>query len=123
MNLLDLYPTLVEVCGLPARSGLEGVSLAPLLRDRQTPWTRPSLTTHGRGNHALRSNRWRYIRYADGSEELYDHDADPNEWTNLASQPQHVAVCKELMQWIPKNEAPPINDFSHQKLRAAKKRE
>jgi hypothetical protein len=81
------------------------------------------LTTHGRGNHSLRTSRWRYIRYADGSEELYDHDADPNEWTNLASQPQHAAVRKELSQWLPKNEAPPINDFSHLKLPTGKQRE
>ncbi len=56
----------------------------PLLRDPDAAWDRPAVTTHGRNNHAVRSERWRYIRYADGSEELYDHDADPLEWANLA---------------------------------------
>ena len=55
-----------------------------------------ALTTHGRNNHAVRTERWRYIRYADGSEELYDHDADPLEWKNLAGDAKYAAVKKEL---------------------------
>jgi arylsulfatase A-like enzyme len=85
VSLLDLYPTLSELCGLPPRAGLEGQSLAPLLRDPEAAWERPALMTHGRGNHAVRTERWRYIRYADGSEELYDHQRDPGEWANLAA--------------------------------------
>jgi len=101
VNLLDLYPTLVELCGLPAPSQLEGVSLSPLLRDPGAAWDRPSVTTYGSGNHAVRSQRWRYIRYADGSEELYDHDADPHEWRNLASSAEHASVKAELAAWLP----------------------
>ena len=68
--MLDLYPTLTDLCGLPARDGLEGHSLRPLLKDAKAerPW--PALTTHGPGNHAVRTEQLRYIRYADGSEEL-----------------------------------------------------
>ena len=78
----------------------------PLLANPKAKWDRPALTTHGRNNHALRTARWRYIRYAGGSEELYDHDADPNEWTNLAGKSQHTELKKELAQWFPKKNAP-----------------
>jgi arylsulfatase A-like enzyme len=116
VNLLDLYPTLVELAALPPRPGLEGASLVPLLRDPQAVWTRPSLTTHGRGNHSVRTARWCYIRYANGEEELYDHDADPHEWRNLARDEPWAAVKRELAAALPKEEAPPINDYSHTKL-------
>lgn len=106
VNLVDLYPTLVELCGLPAKKELEGKSLTPLLKDPNAKWDRPSLTTHGRNNHALRSERWRYIRYADGSEELYDHDADPLEWKNLAGDPKLAKVKEELSAWLPKVNVP-----------------
>lgn len=115
VGLIDVYPTLVELCGLPPRSGLEGSSLTPLLRNPAADWSRPVLTTHGRGNHAVRTARWRYIRYADGAEELYDHQADPNEWTNLAAREEHAATKRELAAAVPVREAPPINDFSHKK--------
>jgi arylsulfatase A-like enzyme len=60
--------------------------------------------TMGRGNHAVRSDRWRYIRYSDGSEELYDHSRDPWEWTNLAAQPEYAEVIDEHKKWLPTNE-------------------
>ena len=84
-ELLDLYPTLAELCGLPAKGGLEGHSLVPQLKDAKAERKWPAITTHNQDNHAVRTETWRYIRYADGSEELYDCVADPNEWTNLAS--------------------------------------
>ena len=104
-ELLDIYPTLVELCGLPPGSGLEGRSLVPLLRDPEAAWERPVVTTHGRGNHAVRSERWRYIRYADGSEELYDHHADPLEWRNLASRERLAPVKTKLSRWLPEVDA------------------
>jgi len=105
VNLLDLYPTLVDLCGLSSRDGLEGVSLVPLLLDPGAEWDRPSVTTHGRNNHSVRSERWRYIRYADGSEELYDHNVDPCEWTNLAGKPELRKTKDELAAWLPKENA------------------
>jgi hypothetical protein len=68
---------------------------------------RPAITTHGPDSHAVRSERWRYIRYADGSEELYDLEADPNEWSNVASDPARAAVVAEHRRWLPPASAPP----------------
>jgi arylsulfatase A-like enzyme len=106
VNLVDLYPTLVELCGLPERSDLEGHSLTPLLRDPEASWSHGSLTTWGRANHSVRTDRWRYTRYDDGSQELYDHDADPNEWHNLAPDPQHASTIEEVAAMLPESDAP-----------------
>jgi hypothetical protein len=99
---------LLELAGLPARADLEGHSLAPQLKDatRQRPW--PAITTHNQGNHTVRTLAWRYIRYADGSEELYDEHKDPNEWTNLAKQPEFAPVKAELAKWLPRVDRPPV---------------
>ena len=101
VELLDVYPTLVDLCGLPARDDLEGISLVPQLADAQTPRERPAITTHNQGNHAVRSERWRFIHYADGTEELYDLEADPHEWRNLAADAAHSAVIAEHRRWLP----------------------
>ena len=102
VSLLDLYPTLNELCGLPARPELEGRSLMPLLRNPALEWDAPVLTTYFRNNHSLRNERWRYTRYADGGEELYDHQADPMEWTNLAGKPEYATVKIQLARWLPR---------------------
>jgi arylsulfatase A-like enzyme len=106
VSFLDVYPTLVELCGLPPRRDLEGESLVPLLKNPEAPRRRPALTTHKRGNHAVRSERWRYIRYHDGSEELYDMEIDENQWTNLAQDPEYAAVKRDLARWLPETDAP-----------------
>lgn len=105
-ELLDIYPTLVELAGFPAREGLEGHSLVPQMSGERREF--PAITTHNVGNHAIRTDRWRYIRYADESEELYNMFWDPNEWTNLASDPKHQGVKQELARWLPQVNAPPI---------------
>ena len=106
VSLLDIYPTLVDLCGLPPKDDIDGRSLLPLLEDPRSTWDQPALMTMGRGNHAVRSERWRYIRYSDGSEELYDHKSDPWEWDNLASDPQYASIIAEHKTWIPKTEVP-----------------
>ena len=101
VDFMSIYPTLCELTGLPIPDHVEGVSFVPLLKNPQAEWDRPALTTHGRNNHAVRSERWRYIRYADGGEELYDHEADPLEWKNLASDGKYAALKTDLAKWIP----------------------
>ncbi len=104
VELLSIYPTLVELCGLPNNPDVEGASLAPLIRNPDAPWSHVAVSTLGQNNHAVRDGRWRYIRYADGAEELYDHDRDPNEWENLAGSgisPAHQDLIKRLQKRIP----------------------
>ena len=109
MNLRLFIPAIVLLPshGLTKRNDIDGISIVPLLRDPQAVWNRPALTTHGRDNHAVRTERHRYIRCHDGSEELYDHRTDPQEWTNLAAQPEHEALKTELAKWFPKRNVPP----------------
>ena len=106
-ELLDIYPTLVELCGLPPRQDLEGHSLASQLKDPRAPRPWPALTTHNHDNHTVRTETWRYIRYADGSEELYDLRHDRNEWHNLAGDPQYQEVKQSHARWLPKTSAKP----------------
>jgi arylsulfatase A-like enzyme len=105
VDFMSLYPTLADLCGLPIPAHVQGVSIRPLLADANSAWDRPALTTCGRGNHAVRSERWRYIRYRDGSEELYDEEQDPHEWTNVANRPENASVKAKLAQWLPKTDA------------------
>jgi len=106
-ELLDIYPTLIDLCGLPKRGDLEGVSLLPQLKDAQTKRERPAICSHNQGNHAVRSERYRYIHYADGSEEFYDTQTDPNEWTNLAKENPCAGLIAEHRKWLPKVDVPP----------------
>ncbi len=106
VSLIDLYPTFVDVCGLSPKDGLEGVSLKPLLEKPDLEWDRHALTTHIKGNHSVRSERWRYTRYEDGTEELYDHDNDELEWANLAGDAKYKEVIAAHAAWLPKYEAP-----------------
>jgi len=101
VSLLDIYPTLLELAGLPPKSDNDGVSLVPLLKDSNAAWNHHPIMTMGEGNHAVRTRRWRYIRYKDGSEELYDHTQDPWEWTNLAKRVEYREVIKALRKRLP----------------------
>jgi hypothetical protein len=82
------------------------VSIRPLLANPQAEWTRPALTTFGFNNHAVRSARYRYIRYANGDEELYDEKSDPYEWKNLAGDAELASVKADLARWMPKENKP-----------------
>ena len=99
---IDLYPTLADYCRLESTAHqLEGRSLRPLLEDPEAGWARPALTTFGEGYASVRDERFRYIRYPDGSEELYDHESDPHEWANIAAEPKHATVKQRLAAAIP----------------------
>ena len=107
-ELLDIYPTLAALCGLPAPADQEGHSLLPQLQDPETPRPWPAITTHNHDNHGVRTRDWRYIRYADGSEELYDMQQDPREWHNLAASPAHAAVLARHRQLAPAQSRQPV---------------
>lgn len=105
-SLIDIYPTLVELCKLPTNPHLEGLSLRPQLDNPTARRERPAITSSYFGNHAIRSRDWRLIVYEDGATELYDHRNDPDEFHNLANDPNHKAVRDQLSQWLPKDAAP-----------------
>lgn len=96
VSLLDIYPTLLDLCGLPENPKNEGRSLVPLLKDPEQAWPYPAITAWRENCFAMQTQRYRYMRYEDGSEELYDHETDPNEWTNLAGNPEFSTVKEEL---------------------------
>ena len=113
-ELLDLYPTLIDLCDLPDLKHLEGLSLVPQLTNANASRKRPAITSHNQGNFSVVSEKWRYIRYVDGAEELYDQVNDPHEWTNLASQKEEV--LKSMRKWLPKIDNGPVADSSHRVL-------
>ena len=105
VELLDLYPTLVDLCGLPKRPELEGRSLRPLLADPDAAWDKPAITSRGPNSMTVRTERWRYSRYPDG-EELYDHEQDPMEWRNLADMRDHAETKERLAGLLPRRPVP-----------------
>lgn len=105
VELVDIYPTLVDACGLPAVTGLEGASLKPLLADPQAPGKPAAYTQVLRGKiqgRSVRTERWRYTEWDEGREgtELYDHASDPREYVNLAGDARWAEVRSELAQQL-----------------------
>jgi arylsulfatase A-like enzyme len=105
VSLIDVYPSLVDLAGLPVPEFLDGKSVKPQLKD-PTAKRSPAISIYGEGNTSIRSEDWRYIRYEDGSEELYQHNKDPNEWSNLAGNPEHEKIKKRLAKFLPKDPHP-----------------
>jgi arylsulfatase A-like enzyme len=108
VNLLDIYPTLIDLCGLPKKQ-LDGKSFAPLLKNPKLKWT-PTLTTAGEGQHSVISEKWHYIQDKFGTLQLYNLEKDPMEWTNLINSkaPEVLAAVNELRNYVPKKDAPEI---------------
>lgn len=104
VDLMSVYPTLCDLAGLKTPKHVESVSVLPLLKNPAADWNIPAITTHGRGNHAIRFGPWRYIRYGDGSEELYDHSKDEFEWTNLAGTAEYAPIKADLQKYLPQVE-------------------
>jgi len=102
VDFMCMYPTLTDLCGIPTPKHVQGESIRSLLADPKAPWDKPALMTYRYMNHAVRSEGWRLIRYADGGEELYDELKDPYEWTNLAKRPDLGVKKEELAGWLPK---------------------
>jgi arylsulfatase A-like enzyme len=105
VSLVDVYPSLVELAGLPVPNYLNGHSVTTLLHAPDAN-RGPAISSYGDGNTSIRTKRWRYIRYEDGSEELYHHKDAPNEWSNLAEDPKYTEVKERLAKFIPKDQHP-----------------
>lgn len=105
VDLMSVYPTLMSLTGIAKPKHVEGEDLKPLLLDPKAKWDAPAITTYHLNNHAVRTERFRYIRYADGGEELYDHDADDYEWTNLAHDPKFAEAKATLKKLLPAKNA------------------
>ena len=101
VDFMSIYPTLCDLAGIERPKHVEGEVITALLKNPRAEWEKPALTTFRRNNHTVRSERWRYIRYADGGEELYDHDADPHEWRNVADDPGLESVKRSLARHMP----------------------
>ncbi|MDP6443424.1 MAG: sulfatase-like hydrolase/transferase [Pirellulaceae bacterium] len=107
VNLLSLAPTLLELAGLPPQANHDGPSLTPLLKDADAEWDHLSVTYLAQpGSYGLSGERWRYIHYDNGDEELYDVAADPYEWENLAAKPEHREVLEQHRRLAPQKFAP-----------------
>ena len=121
VELLDIYPTLLDLTGAKADASHEGQSLAPLLKDVDADWPHMARSSFGPGNVAIRSERYRYIRYADGSEELYDHQPDPHEWTNVIDDKKLADVVAAHRAHLPKKFHPILGTGStgHKAFEAA----
>lgn len=106
-SLVDLFPTLIELCDLTTLEGLDGISLVPWLANPTAPRRQPAIIVEESGHLAVRSDDYRYIRYKNGSEELYDHRIDPKEQTNLADRQESSEIKQRLAAFLPAELAPP----------------
>ena len=104
--MLDIYPTLVDQTGFKIPSELEGLSLSPLLNNSEAKWDKPAITqVHHSSNkqgYSIRTKKWRYTEWNEGRDgkELYNHELDPEEATNLASNPEYTQVIAQLSKQV-----------------------
>lgn len=108
VDMVNVFPTLLSLCNLLEKSDLDGNDMTPLLKDVNSSWEYPAITEIKTGNMSVRSMDWRYIRYMDGTEELYDRKNDPNEWVNLSGDNQYRDIIKKHSRWIPDSFANPV---------------
>lgn len=108
VSLINLYETLIDLCDLPKRKGLDGVSLKPLLSNKNVDWTQPVTVDYQMGNTCVYLDKWHYIEYFDGTNELYNLEADPNEWNNLLGSRKYSYIVDSLKKFLPKQPAEPV---------------
>lgn len=106
VSLINVYRTLAEISGLDVPDNVDGFSLVPQLKDSNAAVEGQAICSWGRGNYTVRTRDWRYTRYYDGGEELYDHTKDPDEWTNLANNPEYADMKRKLAAKLPQQEVP-----------------
>jgi arylsulfatase A-like enzyme len=117
VSLIDLYPTFIDLCGLPRTKNLEGTSLVSVLKNPSSATDRNVfLPSNERGSYAVINTNWRYISYFDGGEELYNIKEDPNEWHNLAGEPKYKPVEMEMKKSAPSSFAPSVTPKNQLKL-------
>lgn len=129
VEMLSIYPTLLDLAGLPPNTGNEGISLLPQMLAENSPEDSYAITTFGKDNHGIKNSRFRYIRYEDGGEEFYDHSQDPHEWSNEANNPEYQVEKEKLKELLPEiNESWSLNSgyrfqpyFVEQKARTSPK--
>lgn len=123
-ELIDIYPTLLELAGLKADPTQEGQSLVPLLKNPTAEWNHPAITSFGPGNYSVRSTRYRFIQYRDGSRELYDHETDPHEWNNLIDDSKLKSIIESHTKFIPtkQHDLLPGNSTGHKAFAASNER-
>ena len=113
VNLLDIYPTLASLtCCKPPKGQLEGNDLSVLMKNPKSAWNENTVTTFGYKNYGVRSERYRYIVYADGTEELYNHSKDKWEWRNLADNPEYAKVKEKMRKGIPTHHESPGSTYT-----------
>ncbi len=116
VSLIDIYPTLIELCNLPEQHQMDGVSLVPTLVNPDSAVDRNVFMAYmERGGYALINSDWRYIQYHDGSEEFYDLNNDPNEWYNLVADESYRGIINEMKQSAPaefREDASPRNTLN-----------
>ncbi len=115
VEMLSFFPTMTELAGINKQPKAEGHSLVPLLKNVATEWKFPAITTFMKNNHTIRTVDWRYTRYADGEEELFDRKADPNEWKNLAGDPAQSETIATLAKFLPSENAEPVRPIKRVK--------
>jgi arylsulfatase A-like enzyme len=108
VELLDIYPTLASLADLPAPDGIEGVSLVPQIVNPSFKRSRPAITDHNPGNSSIRDERYRFIHYADGSEELYDLQQDPGEFKNLIGDASYLERTGQMRCYIRSDCSAPV---------------
>lgn len=124
ISLIDLYPTLIEACALSeAPHPLDGTSIFPLFEDVHTEWNRPVFTSFGKGFASIRSEKYRYLQYPDGTEELYDHQLDQYEWKNVADHPDYKRIKNEMKQHLPQTWAEELQSDKWDQIRARRKKQ
>lgn len=115
-EMLSIYPTLLELCGLTAYEKNEGKSLLPVMQRKNAGKGQFAITTFGMNNHAVQSDQFRYIRYEDGGEEFYDHRQDPNEWNNEVQNLNYRKEIQNLREHLPAVNAgwDPLSEYTFQ---------
>ncbi|MCD6564849.1 MAG: sulfatase [Bacteroidales bacterium] len=108
VDMVNVFPTLISLCGLLPMEGLDGHDMTSILKNPESNWKWPALSEIKTGNMAVRTNKWRYIRYKDGEEELYDRENDPYEWNNLTGNSKYRSILEEHRKWIPDTFATPV---------------